>query len=127
MFDSSCESDLIINITYFADELVGATISNMEYYQNKFVEYGHFEIISKFLIAIKELLLVSVVKLQEFKISSIYSHAVIVFLKSKLAFMECSIRNFIESIENVTDEHMTTFKNMLKMISNLSNDELLLK
>lgn len=127
MFELSCENNLVLNITKFADELVETTISKMKNYQNEFLKYEHFEIISKFLILFKELLLVSILKMQELKITSIYSHSLIVHLKSKLTFMECSIHNFIESLGNITDEHLISFKNILKMFSNLNNDEFLLK
>ena len=127
MLKLSCESDLVLNITEFADELVEKTISKMKNYQNEFLKYEIFEVISKFLILFKELLLVSIVKLQDLKITSIHSHSLIIHLKSQLTFMECSIHNFIESLANATDEHLITFKNILKMFSNLNNDEFLLK
>jgi hypothetical protein len=127
MLEPSCEKDLILNIVEFADELFEATISQMNSYNKKSVKYENFEIISKFFIFLKELLLVSVLKLQNLKITNICSHSIIIHLKSKLAFMECSINNHIESLENVSEEHSICFKNILNMFFDLKNDKLLLK
>lgn len=127
MFELFCESDLVLNVTRFADELMETTILKMKNYQYENLKYENFEIISNFLIVFKELLFVSIVKLQELKITSIYSHSLIIDLKSKLNFMEFSIHNFIESLRNIADEHLIIFNNILKMFSNLNNDEFLLK
>lgn len=127
MYEILCENDLALNIIEFADELAESTIAKMKNYQSMSVKYESFEIISKFLILFKELLLVSVLKLHNLKITNICSHSVIIHLKSKISFMESSINNYIESLENITEEHLITFKNILKMLSTLKNDELKIK
>lgn len=127
MVGSFCESDLVATIINFADELVDEITSALKHYQLKFANYEIFNVISTFLITFKELLLVSVLKLKNLGITSISSHDSITYLKSKLTFIEYSVQNFASSLENITEEHKSVFKDILEFFSSLNNDEVLLK
>ena len=127
MFEIQNENDLTLNITNILNELVETNISSFANNKNVFVKYDHFKLISDIVIKFKELLLVAMLKLKELKIFNIHSHSLITHLKSNLEFMELSIHEFIKSLENVTDEHFIAFSHILKMLSNMKNDEFLQK
>lgn len=122
MFELELENELTLNIINFVDELIESTVSSLENHQSNFVNYAQFKLISNFLLKFKELLFVTILKLKELKIPNIFSHSLVGYFKSKLTVVECSVNNFIKSLEKITDDHSITFKNILKMFSDLKND-----
>lgn len=122
MFELKFENDLTLNVTNFIDDLVGKTVPALENRQNKLVDYAQFRLLSNFLLTFKELLFVTILKLKELKIPNIFSHSLIVYFKSKLIVVECSINNYIESLEIISDDHSIVFKNILKMLLDVKNE-----